>query len=187
MTEQVFGADLRCFELLNAIYCEPKVGVEVGVARGALSWRLLASNRALFLYLVDPWAEVATDSAYRTTDDTHACQSQAEHEANRAATMEKIAPFAGQYEVLRMTSADAATQFDHDSLDFVFIDADHSYEGCRSDIDLWIPKLKDGAVLSGHDYRNERNYGVQRAVDEFSHATGRAVRLGANYTWFMRK
>lgn len=187
MTGQLPYADFRCYELLNAIYCEPKVGVEIGVSRGALSWRLLSSNRALFLYMVDPWAEVAADSTYSTTDDLHVGMTQAEHDANMAATLVKVRRYVGQYEVLRMTSEDAAAQFGRDSLDFVFIDADHSYEGVRADIDLWLPKLKSGAVLSGHDYRDERNYGVQRAVDEFARATGRTVRLGANYTWFTTK
>ena len=84
-----------------------------------------------------------------------------------------------------MTSLEASKAFAPESLDFVFIDGDHSYEGCALDIKLWWPKLKPGGLLSGHDYVDEKNYGVQRAVNEF--VGDRELRLGLNNTWFITK
>ena len=181
------NADVRAHALLNEIYSEPKVGVEIGVYRGQLSWRLLAANKNLFLYMVDPWAEVGEDSSYRTTDDKIARLSQDEHDSVMANALDEVKPFKGRYEVLRMTSKDAAPRFTYESLDFVFIDGDHSQEGCALDIRIWWPKVKVGGVLSGHDYRDERNYGVIPAVDEFVSRSGRKLRLGGNYTWFVTK
>lgn len=37
-------------------------------------------------------------------------------------------------------------------VDLVFIDGDHSYEGCKGDIDAWVPNLKPGGYLLIHDY-----------------------------------
>jgi predicted O-methyltransferase YrrM len=73
-------------------------------------------------------------------------------------------------------------------LDFVFIDADHSYEGCKADIEAWFPKVKPGGLLSGHDYDNPDfpEFGVKRAVDEFAARHGHSVELGDNLTWFIR-
>lgn len=53
---------------------------------------------------------------------------------------------------VRMDSSKAASLYEDESLDFVFIDADHSYEGVKRDIIAWMPKVKNGGILSGHDY-----------------------------------
>ena len=66
---------------------------------------------------------------------------------------------------IRNTSVDAAKLYENNSLDFVFIDADHSYESVREDIDAWLPKIKKGGIISGHDY-SEHWPGVVKAVDE---------------------
>lgn len=42
--------------------------------------------------------------------------------------------------------------FADNSLDFVFIDGDHSSEAIARDINMWWPKVKEGGVLAGHDY-----------------------------------
>jgi len=65
-------------------------------------------------------------------------------------------------EVLRMTSSEASTRFEDSSLDWVFIDADHTFDRVHEDISCWLPKVKPGGLISGHDYP----YGpVKKAVD----------------------
>ncbi|MCS7261539.1 MAG: class I SAM-dependent methyltransferase [Anaerolineae bacterium] len=46
----------------------------------------------------------------------------------------------------------------------MFVDGDHSYEGVRSDIECWLPKVLEGGVVAFHDYR--WSPGVKKAVDE---------------------
>jgi hypothetical protein len=53
---------------------------------------------------------------------------------------------------IRSMSVDAAKNYQDNSLDFVFIDGDHSYEACKEDILAWLPKMKTGSILAGHDY-----------------------------------
>ncbi len=53
--------------------------------------------------------------------------------------------------------------------DFVFIDGDHSYEGCKADIENWYPGLADGGHVLFHD-TYFGSHGVQRAVCEFLQA-----------------
>lgn len=63
--------------------------------------------------------------------------------------------------------------------DMIFIDADHSYEACRQDIRQWMPHVRPGGILAGHDYNIFP--GVNQAVNElekFCHA-GRSI-------WFTR-
>jgi hypothetical protein len=65
----------------------------------------------------------------------------------------------------RGPSAETARAFADSSLDFVFIDARHTYEAAREDIAAWWPKVKPGGLIAGHDYTNSP--GVRAAVDEF--------------------
>jgi hypothetical protein len=67
---------------------------------------------------------------------------------------------------LKMTSIQASTLFDDNSIDFCFIDADHSYEYVSSDIKYWYPKIKINGILGGHDYRGGN--GVYQAVNELA-------------------
>lgn len=64
------------------------------------------------------------------------------------------------------TSEQAAPMFPDASFDFIFIDADHSYEAVRDDIQRWWPKLKPGGTMAFHDYRHNDFKGVERALDE---------------------
>jgi len=50
-------------------------------------------------------------------------------------------------------------------VDLIFIDGDHSYEGCRADIEAWLPLLKPGGVVAFHDF-GSRASGVTQAIFE---------------------
>jgi len=75
------------------------------------------------------------------------------------------------YQYIRESSADGAAFFEDNSLDFVFIDACHLYECITLDINSWLPKVKKGGILAGHDYNlddptNIEHAGVIKAIDE---------------------
>lgn len=67
-------------------------------------------------------------------------------------------------------SIDIAKTVEDDSIDIVYIDATHTYEGVKSDILAWIPKVKSGGIISGHDYDTKSegwdNGGLKRAIHE---------------------
>jgi len=79
--------------------------------------------------------------------------------------IENMKPVEGQYKIIKSQSWDAASNFKDRSIDFVFIDADHIYESVKRDILAWLPKIKQGGIIAGHDYCNEHP-GVIQAVDE---------------------
>ena len=65
---------------------------------------------------------------------------------------------------IRKASVDVAKDFEDRSLDVVFIDANHDYIEVKKDIEAWLPKVKFGGIISGHDYPGWD--GVVRAVNE---------------------
>ena len=71
---------------------------------------------------------------------------------------------------VRMLSIEAAKRYTDESLDFVWIDADHSYRKVLEDLNAWYPKVKIGGMFAGHDYAPQHygsRMGVIRAVREF--------------------
>lgn len=68
-------------------------------------------------------------------------------------------------DIINMDSADAAVGFRNQSVDVIFIDAGHSYENVKADIQAWLPKMKKGGIMAGHDY-NDSWSGVIKAVNE---------------------
>jgi predicted O-methyltransferase YrrM len=65
---------------------------------------------------------------------------------------------------IKMPSHEAAALYEDESLDFVFVDGEHSYDGVSGDINFWLPKVRKGGVLAGHDYNHSAD--VRRAVNE---------------------
>lgn len=68
-------------------------------------------------------------------------------------------------EIIKGKSVDVANTIEDESLDFVYIDAGHTYEDIKSDYEAWFPKVRNGGVISGHDYCDSFE-GVKRFVDE---------------------
>lgn len=71
--------------------------------------------------------------------------------------------YPGRIDIMRMKTHEAAQYVPDGSLDFVFIDADHTYEGCKQDLEDWAPKVRRGGVIAGHDINWPT---VKQAVDE---------------------
>jgi len=131
-------------------------GAEIGVLHGDTSHMLLAEIPELTLFSVDPYL-ASTDyvDAYNQTD-----LDRAEHNCRT-----RLARFGQRSVFMRETSLEAACKVEDESLDFVFIDANHAYEFVRDDLHAWYPKVRQGGLVAGHDYSWE---GTKLAVDEFS-------------------
>lgn len=74
-------------------------------------------------------------------------------------------------------------EFNDESIDFLFIDGNHDYEAVKKDIQLWYPKVKNGGIISGHDYDWDT---VKQAVDEYFDSVEVIVAEGG-YVWIANK
>lgn len=128
-----------------------KKGAEIGVRRGQLLCKLLEECPDLKMIGVDPWEKNKADMR-----DVHA---QYERMIRR-----DVKKFGTRVTLYKLYSKQAAPLIEDRSLDFVFIDADHSYNNCKEDIQLWSLKVKQNGYLLGDDF--ERTPGVERAVKE---------------------
>lgn len=181
------SADIRARTILKRLGENP-VGVEVGVFTGALSTKLL-SRPDLKLFMVDSWIQADPESDYAKSTDFHGNLTQSDQDRfyNHSVAVTSFA--ADRREVIRKDSVTASKDFEDGSLDFVFIDADHTYEGCKADIIAWLPKVKDGGWICGHDFRNPNypSWGVEKAVAELCVENGYKLEEDENFTWFCKK
>jgi len=82
----------------------------------------------------------------------------------------------------RGKSEDLVHTYEDESLDFVFIDASHDYEDVKTDLKNWLPKVKVGGVLAGHDYNIFQS--VNNAVNEFFNVDDLEIK---DYCYIFRK
>lgn len=184
-------AHIRANEVLRRFEGKTSImGAEIGVLIGQMSECLLRDPRVK-LIMVDSWApeEEQTD-AYKASEDYHAHLTAAEQLAHKRVA-EEVTEFAGtRRTILHATSREAAGHVPDRSLDFAFIDGDHSFEGCSEDISLWFPKVKVGGYLCGHDYAVPSDaawaVGVRRAVDAAVKRMGWKLETGPNYVWLVK-
>lgn len=123
-----------------------KTGVEIGVRDGGYSLRLIRSIPALKLYGVDPYEP---HKGYRD----HVRKSTFEGFEKEA--HDKLDSYTN-YTFLREYSSDALKRFNDNSLDFVYIDGDHSFYEATHDIEKWSQKVRPGGIVSGDDYYNHK-------------------------------
>lgn len=169
----------------------PIIGAELGVERGETSEYLLRSVPRLFLFMVDTWRPFPTESEYVRSGDLVAQHSSDRQSQDMRQAMQATDFAAHRRQILRLTTMEAAQQIADESLDFVFVDADHTYSSVLNDLQTWWPKIKPGGLLSGHDYgaRLDRSgaWGVARAVNEFSTQMQVQLHLGKATVWWIEK
>lgn len=84
----------------------------------------------------------------------------------RTCTFNEIRKTKCHLKFLQKNSIDAARDpITFTAYDSIFIDGDHSYASCKADIECWLPRLKSGGIISGHDYW-PKHEGVMDAVHE---------------------
>jgi hypothetical protein len=122
-------------------------GAEIGVLEGKYSAILCRSNPKLRIYSVDAWLFYPTYKNFRKQKDYDRAFLEAKKRLSRYRNNR----------IIRKWSVDAAKDFSDGSLDFVYIDADHSFRAVTDDIAVWSKKVKKGGIIAGHDFSTSKN------------------------------
>lgn len=160
------------------------IGAEIGIWEGRLSFELLKHRPRLLLWMVDRWISPPSDDSYASSESQMAKYPQARFDAARVLAKQRVYRFMDRAHILHCDSVQASYSFEDGSLDFVFVDGDHSYDGVVRDLEAWDNKVRTGGWIGGHDWSHHgTDDSVQRAVEYF-YGTGMAA-LDVGNTWFM--
>ena len=164
------------------------LGAEIGVAQGQTSAWLLKTFPKMHLTMIDAWDTYSEDDPYRKSGDSCAALNATQQHAHREVAIASTQFASGRRHILHGDSVEMADEIMLGSLDFVFIDGAHHYEGVKRDLIAWSPKLRKGGLFAGHDIDHPRDkrgiWGVRRAVEEFEAEAYETAQLcGAKCDW----
>lgn len=148
-------------------------GVEIGVDRGEYSEIMCKTNPDLHLFGVDPYMLKAYEPVINPQcAGIHVNQEGFEGNYEQATARLKSYP---NYRLVRSYSMDALKLFEDNSLDFVYIDANHDFLNFIQDLHHWLKKVKSGGIMAGHDYANfpyRKHNHVKRALNAYARCYG---------------
>ena len=168
-------------DFINERGDEIKTGVEIGVAFGSNMQLLLDETKLERLWGVDSYRKetwdlfgvLDIDAEFGGFDGLH------------AHVVELIKPYDPRGKVIRMTSENASKKFKNESLDFIFIDANHF--DLENDLKYWEKKVRDGGYIMGHDW-NHPSFGNITAYLRSTYDEDELVGIdGPVHVWYVKK
>jgi len=139
---------------------------EIGVFESQNFKRMIEHNPRIAVG-VDHWK----DDGVIARNDSAFSQEKLDEMANYFKSLMSRNP---NIRLCRQLSHEAAANFPDEYFDLIYIDGDHTYEGCYRDMQNWWPKLKKGRFFTGDDFTNRRapmtgvEFGVVKAVQTFA-------------------
>ena len=135
------------YDVINNLSGEKNIGIELGVAQGDFSKKMIQSKKFNKFYGVDTYSDT--------------------HDINEYKFALKNIGIEKNYHLLRMTFNEAYDLFDDNYFDFIYIDGyAHTGEDGGETIIKWYKKLKIGGIISGDDYHDDWPL-VKWAVNDF--------------------
>lgn len=168
-------------------YFKPSgIGIEIGVYQGEFSKYILDNCPDLNLILLDCWQKQTKDEY---NDDLNSENDIQIERINK--TIKNIINHYHRVKIIKGFSDEFSKLFSDNIFDFVFIDANHSYESIKKDLNNFYPKVKKGGLFAGHDYVNtsDKKIEVEIAVNEFARENNINIYITNEHwpTWFFIK
>ncbi len=132
-----------------------QVGVEIGTDKGGFASKLLEKSKLAKLHCVDPWID-DFGSDYRPDF----FNKDGDVRLNEAAAQLKTYIDQGRCFFHRGFSADVAQEWTSE-IDYLYIDGGHNLSNIYIDLHSWVPKVRIGGIVSGHDFKDGPNSGIK--------------------------
>ncbi len=169
-------------DLINLIEEKSPKIAEIGVEFGGFTDIYYRENSEI--HLIDMWQT--------ENNDYYFSERAGQVEQGYSQVLSKYGN-ASNVKMVKMRSDEAAKLYEDGYFDWIYIDADHTYEAVLDDIKNWLPKLKKGGIISGHDFdpdpsdSNYSLYGVEKAVKEFFGDNFKLTNESNYKSWYVLK
>lgn len=154
-------------------------GIEIGTCRG--------ESTAYFLEKCPNIDLLTTIDPYKGYQDWNGEITQETVDRFMEVAKKNLKKYGKRVKMLRAESVAAADKFEDESVDFIFVDGDHSYDATLADCKAYYPKLKKGGIFCGHDYQTLED--VKRSIDDFrtEYKITAPINLSLNSAFFWNK
>jgi predicted O-methyltransferase YrrM len=136
-----------------------EIGSWAGRSAALMAVEIHNSGKKITFDCIDPWLDGGVD----LRDTQHQKLLNTEQVPLIDQFRKNLGPVLHHVNMIQSMSLDAAPLYENESIDFIMIDGDHTYEAVRDDIAAYLPKMKPGSIMAGDDYGWP---GVGKAVDE---------------------
>jgi len=157
-----------------------KIGVEIGVAYGGHCESILKNTNVQKLFGIDPYLNYNEYNGDLNFE-------QNKHDDIYNLVKNRLSYYGEKFELIRDFSENCFGLFEDGSLDFVYIDGNHFEDYIKKDIEIWWPKIKNGGIISGHDYHHPYFPSVTYEVNNFFKNIGIDVQYLGNHNWCVIK
>jgi len=159
---RTFGLFMLCDEIIKKDFVVAEIGSFCGVSSEVFS---LYCKK---LYCIDTWEDWSGDGIiYDAMKKFDGMKLNYDH-----------------IEKLHMSGNEGSKLFSDEYFDLVYIDASHWYKDVISDIETWLPKIKKGGYLSGHDYVS--GIDTLNAVNDYFGKT-HSITIYPDSSWLIKK
>ena len=149
------------------------IGAEIGVYKGEFTEKFCQVG--LKMYAIDPW------HSYEAAGRASKYQTRQEFLYGHAQRV--LVPYV-DCTIIRKASMDAVCHFKDESLDFVYIDGDHSFKHVAQDIYEWTWKVRKGGIVSGHDYKANRG-GIFQNINQVGPVVDAYIKAFDIKNWYL--
>lgn len=151
------------------------IGIEIGCDEAVTTDFLLQNLPNLKLYTIDPYSEYYDWNGTKVEERSYVYES----------AKKKLEKYGDRVIMVKEPSSSVFDMFLDESLDFIFIDGIHTYDGVITDCKNYYSKVKKGGIFSGHDYTVIPD--VNKAVNEFSLTVSKPVNVTEVDVWYWYK
>lgn len=134
---------------------DPLFVIEVGVAYGYHAKHILKANSGIEYVGVDPFVVgYGVDDPFQrdVADLFESGPQEAMDRLYSAVTATLQHHWPGRSRLIRESSVEASKAYGEDSVPFLFLDGDHTYDSVLKDLRAWWPKISKGGILVGDDF-----------------------------------
>jgi predicted O-methyltransferase YrrM len=165
--------------------------IEIGVAYGFHSEYILKNNQDVEYIGIDPYISSYDERDCFAEDVRRFFQKESQQDALDVlceTVKTKMEPYGDRFKIIRSKFKDCQDQIENNSIDLIFVDGDHTYNGVMEDLEIsWKKINKNGGILCGDDIGQSR---VKKACDDFFKGKKVEYKLesinNSNYYWVYR-